>query len=199
MSKCLHNLSLGTCHLYIYVSLKWKIKFERKKNTRWDFIFLSIKQRKQIVNFSYYIWFQFYTYNISYSTREKFINLSWVGIQWNLVLYSKGSLCCNIWMHRFFFNILNNERYHLRVLKSQNIYLEDIHARFKLLLLTNIFTYMPSFFFSNAIIMHILYMHAFSPYHFNGNCFNSHISCKLHSPSYKKKYAINILDFLTED
>lgn len=103
MSKCLHNLSLGTCHLYIYVSLKWKIKFERKKNTRWDFIFLSIKQRKQIVNFSYYIWFQFYTYNISYSTREKFINLSWVGIQWNLVLYSKGSLCCNIWMHRFFF------------------------------------------------------------------------------------------------
>lgn len=147
MSKCLHNLSLGTCHLYIYVSLKWKIKFERKKNTRWDFTFLSIKQRKQIVNFSYYIWFQFYTYNISYSTREKFINLSWVGIQWNLVLYSKGSLCCNIWMHRFFFNILNNERYHLRVLKSQNIYLEGIHARFKLLLLTNIFTYMPSFFF----------------------------------------------------
>lgn len=199
MSKCLHNLSLGTCHLYIYVSLKWKIKFERKKNTRWDFIFLSIKQRKQIVNFSYYIWFQFYTYNISYSTREKFINLSWVGIQWNLVLYSKGSLCCNIWMHRFFFNILNNERYHLRVLKSQNIYLEGIQAWFKLLLLTNIFTYMPSFFFSNAIIMHILYMHALSPYHFNGNCFNSHISCKLHSPSYKKKYAINILDFLTED
>lgn len=199
MSKCLHNLSLGTCHLYIYVSLKWKIKFERKKNTRWDFIFLSIKQRKQIVNFSYYIWFQFYTYNISYSTREKFINLSWVGIQWNLVLYSKGSLCCNIWMHRFFFNILNNERYHLRVLKSQNIYLEGIQAWFKLLLLTNIFTYMPSFFFSNAIIMHILYMHAISPYHFNGNCFNSHISCKLHSPSYKKKYAINILDFLTED
>lgn len=147
MSKCLHNLSLGTCHLYIYVSLKWKIKFERKKNTRWDFTFLSIKQRKQIVNFSYYIWFQFYTYNISYSTREKFINLSWVGIQWNLVLYSKGSLCCNIWMHRFFFNILNNERYHLRVLKSQNIYLEGIHAQFKLLLLTNIFTYMPSFFF----------------------------------------------------
>lgn len=47
----------------------------------------------------------------------------------------------------FFFNILNNERYHLRVLKSQNIYLEGIHARFKLLLLTNIFTYMPSFFF----------------------------------------------------
>lgn len=84
MSKCLHNLSLGTCHLYIYVSLKWKIKFERKKNTRWDFIFLSIKQRKQIVNFSYYIWFQFYTYNISYSTREKFINLSWVGIQCDL-------------------------------------------------------------------------------------------------------------------
>lgn len=199
MSKCLHNLSLGTCHLYIYVSLKWKIKFERKKNTRWDFTFLSIKQRKQIVNFSYYIWFQFYTYNISYSTREKFINLSWVGIQWNLVLYSKGSLCCNIWMHRFFFNILNNERYHLRVLKSQNIYLEGIHARFKLLLLTNIFTYMPSFFFSNAIIMHILYMHAFSPYHFTSNCFNSYISCKLHSPSYKKKYAINILDFLTED
>lgn len=147
MSKCLHNLSLGTCHLYIYVSLKWKIKFERKKNTRWDFTFLSIKQRKQIVNFIYYIWFQFYTYNISYSTREKFINLSWVGIQWNLVLYSKGSLCCNIWMHRFFFNILNNERYHLRVLKSQNIYLEGIQAWFKLLLLTNIFTYMPSFFF----------------------------------------------------
>lgn len=84
MSKCLHNLSLGTCHLYIYVSLKWKIKFERKKNTRWDFTFLSIKQRKQIVNFSYYIWFQFYTYNISYSTREKFINLSWVGIQCDL-------------------------------------------------------------------------------------------------------------------
>lgn len=114
-------------------------------------------------------------------------------------MYSKGSLCCNIWMHRFFFNILNNERYHLRVLKSQNIYLEGIQAWFKLLLLTNIFTYMPSFFFSNAIIMHILYMHAFSPYHFTSNCFNSYISCKLHSPSYKKKYAINILDFLTED
>lgn len=47
----------------------------------------------------------------------------------------------------FFFNILNNERYHLRVLKSQNIYLEGIQAWFKLLLLTNIFTYMPSFFF----------------------------------------------------
>lgn len=124
-----------------------KNKIWTEENTRWDFIFLSIKQRKQIVNFSYYIWFQFYTYNISYSTREKFINLSWVGIQWNLVLYSKGSLCCNIWMHRFFFNILNNERYHLRVLKSQNIYLEGIQAWFKLLLLTNIFTYMPSFFF----------------------------------------------------
>lgn len=47
----------------------------------------------------------------------------------------------------FFFNILNNERYHLRVLKSQNIYLEGIQAWFKLLLLTNIFIYMPSFFF----------------------------------------------------
>lgn len=44
------------------------------------------------------------------------------------------------------------------------------------------------FFFSNAIIMHILYTHAFSPYHFNGNCFNSYISCiELHSRSYKKK------------
>lgn len=199
MSKCLHNLSLGTCHLYIYVSLKWKIKFERKKNTRWDFIFLSIKQRKQIVNFSYYIWFQFYTYNISYSTREKFINLSWVGIQCDLYCIQREVFVVIFECTDFFFNILNNERYHLRVLKSQNIYLEGIHARFKLLLLTNIFTYMPSFFFSNAIIMHILYMHAFSPYHFTSNCFNSYISCKLHSPSYKKKYAINILDFLTED
>lgn len=147
MSKCLHNLSLGTCHLYIYVSLKWKIKFERKKNTRWDFIFLSIKQRKQIVNFSYYIWFQFYTYNISYSTREKFINLSWVGIQCDLYCIQREVFVVIFECTDFFFNILNNERYHLRVLKSQNIYLEGIHARFKLLLLTNIFTYMPSFFF----------------------------------------------------
>lgn len=147
MSKCLHNLSLGTCHLYIYVSLQWKIKFERKKNTRWDFIFLSIKQRKQIVNFSYYIWFQFYTYNISYSTREKFINLSWVGIQCDLYCIQREVFVVIFECTDFFFNILNNERYHLRVLKSQNIYLEGIHARFKLLLLTNIFTYMPSFFF----------------------------------------------------
>lgn len=28
-------------------------------------------------------------------------------------------------------------------------------------------------FFSRAIIMHTLFMHAFSPYHFTGNCFNS--------------------------
>lgn len=199
MSKCLHNLSLGTCHLYIYVSLKWKIKFERKKNTRWDFIFLSIKQRKQIVNFIATTFdFNSIHINISYSTREKFINLSWVGIQCDLYCIQREVFVVIFECTDFFFNILNNERYHLRVLKSQNIYLEGIHARFKLLLLTNIFTYMPIF-FSNAIIMHILYMHAFSPYHFNGNCFNSHISCKLHSPSYKKKYAINILDFLTED
>lgn len=132
---------------------------------------------------------QFYTYNISYSTREKFINLSWVGIQCDLYCIQREVFVVIFECTDFFFNILNNERYHLRVLKSQNIYLEGIHARFKLLLLTNIFTYMPSFFFfSNAIIMHILYTHAFSPYHFNGNCFNSYISCiELHSRSYKKK------------
>lgn len=133
--------------------------------------------------------------NISYSTREKFINLSWVGIQCDLYCIQREVFVVIFECTDLFFNILNNERYHLRVLKSQNIYLEGIHAWFKLLLLTNIFTYMPSFFFSNAIIMHILYMHALSPYHFNGNCFNSHISCKLHSPSYKKKVCNQYLGF----
>lgn len=85
--------------------------------------------------------------NISYSTREKFINLSWVGIQCDLYCIQREVFVVIFECTDFFFNILNNERYHLRVLKSQNIYLEGIHAWFKLLLLTNIFTYMPSFFF----------------------------------------------------
>lgn len=98
-----------------------------------------------------------------------------------------------------FFNILNNERYHLRVLKSQNIYLEGIQAWFKLLLLTNIFTYMPSFFFQMQssctfytrmhFLLIISMVIALIPI-FHANYTVHHI---------KKKYAINILDFLTED
>lgn len=58
---------------------------------------------------------------------------------------------------------------------------------------------MLSFFFLNVIIMYILYMYVFFFYYFNGNCFNFYILCKLYSLLYKKKYVINILDFLIED
>lgn len=47
--------------------------------------------------------------------------------------------------------------------------------------------------------MYILYMYVFFFYYFISNCFNFYILCKLYSLLYKKKYVINILDFLIED
>lgn len=175
-----------------------KNKIWTEENTRWDFIFLSIKQRKQIVNFSYYIWFQFYTYNISYSTREKFINLSWVGIQCDLYCIQREVFVVIFECTDFFLTSLIMKDITLEFWKVRTFILKVFKHGLNYYF-WQIYLHICQLFFSNAIIMHILYMHAFSPYHFTSNCFNSYISCKLHSPSYKKKYAINILDFLTED
>lgn len=95
-----------------------------------------------------------------------------------------------------FFHILNNDRYHMRLLMSESEHLSSRYSCTVKITTSEEYIYIyAKFFFSSAIIMHTLYMHAFSPYHFTGNCFNSWISCKLHSTSYKKKDAINYLGF----